>query len=87
MCSPQHSATVVDAQSPQAPTHTHEAIKTYYGYYGIPQHGGREAVSTTLVRCWKHFAVDSLEDSSASVLRRRCKDVVNTGAYVANTHR
>ena len=29
--------------------------------------------------------MDSLEDSSASVLRRRCQDVVNTGAYVANT--
>ena len=49
MCSPQHSATAVDAQSPQVPTHTHEAIITCYGYCGIPQHGSRKAVSPTLV--------------------------------------
>ena len=49
VCSPQHSATSVDVQSPQAPTHTHEAIITYCGYCGIPQHGVREAVSPTLV--------------------------------------
>ena len=30
--------------------HSHTSrIITYYGYCGIPQHGGREAVSPTLV--------------------------------------
>ena len=49
MGSPQHPATAVSAQSPQAPTPTHEAKMAYYGYCGIPQHGGRKPVFPTLV--------------------------------------
>ena len=46
MCSPQHSATAVDAQSPQPVTHTHDA-------YNLSL-----IMCDTLARCLRGCAVD-----------------------------
>ena len=44
MCSPQHSATAVDAQSPQAPTHTHEAHNLLWVLWYTPARWQRGCV-------------------------------------------
>ena len=68
MCSPQHSAIAVNAQSPQAPPHTRGFV-TCDEYCVIPWHGGLRGCAVDVSR----GGVPVREDSLESEVLPRCR--------------